>query len=49
MREVLLDYLVGANEYGSTEHDLQRYFDVFAAVATRQPRDARGGESVPQR
>jgi hypothetical protein len=49
MREVLLDYLVGANEYGSTGSDLQRYFDVFAAAATRPPRDAQGEEPAPQR
>jgi len=32
-REVLLDFLVGANEYGSSERTLQRYFDAFAAAA----------------
>jgi hypothetical protein len=49
MREVLLDYLVGPNQYGSTGNSLQRYFDVFAAAATRRPRDARGEESAPPR
>ena len=34
-REVLLDFLVGSNQYGSTEATLQRYFDVFAAGAIR--------------
>ncbi len=33
LREVLLDFLVGSNEYGSTEIGTQRYFDVFAAGA----------------
>ena len=32
-REVLLDFLVGANRYGSTEASLQRYFDAFALAA----------------
>ena len=49
MREVLLDYLVGPNEFDSTERNLQRYFDVFAVAATRRPRDVRGEESAPQR
>ena len=34
-REVLLDFLVGVNEFGSTEATLQRYFDVFAVAAAR--------------
>jgi hypothetical protein len=34
-REVLLDFLVGSNEYGSTEATVQRYFDVFAVAATK--------------
>ncbi|MFH1144345.1 MAG: hypothetical protein V1774_07360 [Candidatus Eisenbacteria bacterium] len=34
-REVLLDFLVGENEYGSTGPDLQRYFDTFAAAVAR--------------
>jgi len=32
-REVLLDFLVGPNQYGSTELTLQRYFDAFAVAA----------------
>ena len=32
-REVLLDFLVGTNEYQSTETSLRRYFDAFAAAA----------------
>ena len=34
-REVLLDFLVGPNQYGSTEVTLQRYFDAFAVAARR--------------
>jgi hypothetical protein len=34
-REVLLDFLVGDNRFGSTEAALQRYFDVFAIAAAR--------------
>lgn len=37
VREVLLDFLVGPNQYGSTEVTLQRYFDAFA-VAAAKPR-----------
>lgn len=37
VREVLLDFLVGTNEYGSTAASLQRYFDAFA-VATSNTR-----------
>jgi hypothetical protein len=33
MREVLLDYLVGPNQYGSSGPSLQRYFDVFVGAA----------------
>jgi hypothetical protein len=32
-REVLLDFLIGPNQYGSTEATLQRYFDAFAVAA----------------
>src|SRR5262245_57389655 len=32
-REVLLDFLVGPNQYGSTEETLRRYFDAFAVAA----------------
>ena len=35
IREVLLDFLVGPNQYGSTEITLQRYFDAFAVAARR--------------
>jgi len=35
VREVLLDFLVGPNQYGSTEVTLQRYFDAFALAARR--------------
>ena len=34
-REVLLDFLVGPNQYGSTAITLQRYFDAFAVAARR--------------
>jgi hypothetical protein len=36
VREVLLDFMVGTNEFGSTEASLQRYFDVFAVAASRR-------------
>ncbi|UCF67682.1 MAG: hypothetical protein JSV80_18320 [Acidobacteriota bacterium] len=32
-REILLDFVIGPNEYGSTEVSLQRYFDAFAVAA----------------
>jgi hypothetical protein len=35
-REVLLDFLIGANQYRSTEADLRRYFDVFAVAAANE-------------
>ena len=35
-REVLLDFIVGPNQYGSTEASLRRYFDAFAAASNRQ-------------
>lgn len=34
-REVLLDYLVGPNQYATNAEDLQRYFDAFAVAAAR--------------
>lgn len=34
-REVLLDFLVGENEYHSDGPGLQRYFDIFAKAAAR--------------
>jgi len=35
VREVLLDFLVGPNQYGSTDVSLMRYFDAFAVAARR--------------
>jgi len=32
-REVVVDFLAGTNQYGSTEEGLQRYFDQFAVAA----------------
>jgi hypothetical protein len=32
-REVVVDFLAGSNEYGSTGTSLQRYFDVYAIAA----------------
>jgi hypothetical protein len=37
-REVLLDFLVGPNQYGSTGPSLQRYFDLYAIAAARAQR-----------
>ena len=34
-REVLVDFLAGSNQYGSTEVSLQKYFDAFAVAASR--------------
>lgn len=34
-REVLLDFLVGSNQYGSTPAALQRYFDAYAVAARK--------------
>ena len=34
-REVLLDFLAGSNQYGSTEAALRRYFDAFAIAASK--------------
>lgn len=34
-REVVVDFLAGSNEYGSTGPSLQRYFDQFAVAARR--------------
>ena len=36
-REVVVDFLSGPNQYGSTGPSLQRYFDAFAAAARRRP------------
>jgi hypothetical protein len=38
-REVVVDFLAGANEYGSTAASLQRYFDVFAIAARHRARE----------
>lgn len=34
-REVVVDFLAGSNEYGSTSLSLQKYFDQFAVAARR--------------
>ena len=34
-REVVVDFLAGSNEYGSTGASLQKYFDHFAFTARR--------------
>jgi hypothetical protein len=34
-REVVIDFLAGSNEYGSTGPSLQKYFDQFALAARR--------------
>jgi len=34
-REVVVDFLAGSNEYGSTGASLQKYFDQFALAARR--------------
>ena len=34
-REVVVDFLAGSNEYGSTALSLQKYFDQFALAARR--------------
>jgi hypothetical protein len=47
VREVLLDFLVGPNQYGSTEAGLQRYFDEFAVAAGARP--ASGMSPVAER
>lgn len=36
VREVVVDFFAGPNQYGSTAASLQRYFDAFAAVARRR-------------
>jgi hypothetical protein len=35
-REVLVDFVVGPNQYRSTERSLQAYFDAYALAARRQ-------------
>ena len=34
-REVVVDYLAGSNQYGSTALSLQKYFDAYALAARR--------------
>jgi hypothetical protein len=36
VREVVVDYLAGSNEYGSTAASLQKYFDAYALAARRR-------------
>lgn len=36
VREVLVDYFYGTNEYSSSELHLRKYFDFFAYAANRQ-------------
>ena len=36
-REVVVDFLAGTNEYGSTALSLQKYFDHFALAVRRAP------------
>jgi hypothetical protein len=35
-REVVVDFLAGSNEYGSTGASLQKYFDAYAAMVRRR-------------
>jgi hypothetical protein len=35
-REVVVDYLAGSNQYGSTAPSLLKYFDAFALAARRE-------------
>jgi hypothetical protein len=35
VREVLLDFFAGSNQYGSTAASLQKYFDAYAVAARR--------------
>ena len=35
VRECLVDFFYGANEYGSTEESWRKYFDAFAYAARR--------------
>ncbi len=35
-REVVVDFLAGSNEYGSTGLSLQKYFDAYAIAARRR-------------
>jgi hypothetical protein len=40
-REVVVDFLAGSNEYGTTGDSLQRYFDAYAIAARSQRTSAR--------
>jgi hypothetical protein len=35
-REVVVDFLAGSNEYGSTAASLQKYFDAYAVASRRR-------------
>jgi hypothetical protein len=35
VREVLVDFFAGSNEYGSTGESIQRYFDAYAVASRR--------------
>src|SRR5262245_6370778 len=35
-REVLVDFVAGLNQYGSTDASLQRYFDAYAVAARKR-------------
>jgi len=35
VREVVIDFFAGPNEYGSTPASLQKYFDAYAVAARR--------------
>jgi hypothetical protein len=43
LREVLLDYFLGPNEFGSTEGSWHRYFHAFGAAAATERERERGG------
>lgn len=45
LREALLDYFVGPNEFGSSDLAWQRYFGAFGMAAALQRQRARGGEA----
>jgi hypothetical protein len=36
MREVVIDFLAGPNQYSSTAASLQKYFDAYALAARRR-------------
>jgi hypothetical protein len=48
LRERVVDFLAGSNEYGSTGLSLQRYFDHFALAARRAHFFGPGVEYVSQ-